>query len=127
MQQIYWDGLDDLPIEGVAAAADVLAKSSQWFPKVAEWREAARTHQLEGLLRLPPGRDDEWKNECEACEDTGWQTKTCDPTTTPTCGRPVRGAHQHAHTYAVPCPCRATNRTYQRHHRVPKGREPRHG
>lgn len=124
MQQVYWGALEDLPAEAVTGAADALAKTAQWFPKVAEWRRAAYQQQLTDVLRLPAGRDEDWHHECARCEDTGWVTKSCTPGTPATCGRPVQGAHQQAHAYTVRCACRDSNRTYARHHRVPRGREP---
>jgi hypothetical protein len=126
MQQVYWDGLEDLPIGSVELAAEALAKAGQWFPKVAEWREAATRQRLAEVLTLPPGRDEPWQFECSACEDTGWETKSCYPGTAVNCGRKrcVDGgefAREHGFTYR--CSCRETNRTFQRHHCVPRGQE----
>lgn len=47
---------------------------------------------------------------CEACDDSGWQTKSCFGTHDVICGR--RRRHL-AHTFAVECPCRPMNRTFQ--------------
>lgn len=62
---------------------------------------------------IPPARSEPWHHECEACEDTGWELRTCYPDQGPVCGvaRCKRAAE---HTYAVACGCRETNRTYQR-------------
>jgi hypothetical protein len=70
---------------------------------------------LEGLLRafLVPGRSQPWRDECEACGDSGWEVRTCYTDQGPACG--VRGCHRdREHTYAVACSCRETNRTWQR-------------
>lgn len=47
---------------------------------------------------------------CPACDDTGWQTKSCIGTHDAICGR--RRRHQ-AHSFVVECQCRPMNRTYQ--------------
>lgn len=126
MQQVYWTGLVDLPLASVSAAAEALAKGAQWFPKVAEWRDAAYQQQVAELVALPAGREREWTHECATCEDTGWEERRCYPGTLHHCGRELCAAgseHRKEHTYVVRCPCRDTNRTYQRHHRVPLGRQ----
>lgn len=61
-------------------------------------------------------RGEPWRFDCDGCEDTGWVYHAC-PGDLP-CGCP----HEHdAHNVVTVCPCRATNPTYQRHHR-PRGR-----
>jgi hypothetical protein len=113
MKRAYFDALGDLPTEAVEGAAAQIAKKAQWFPKVAEWREAARSYtrdvQVKALPLPPAGR--EWRNECDWCEDTGWcyeGGKTMHEVVMSAFeGRP----RMHA------CVCRATNRTYQRHNR----------
>lgn len=121
MQRIYWDGLIDMPIEAVVAAADQLAKQSQWFPKMAEWRDVAYQHRLRSVLSLPDGREEPWYHECSVCEDTGWERRTCYPGTLNTCGR--KRCH-YEHVYVERCTCRPNNRTYQRHHAVLAGGHP---
>lgn len=126
MQQIYWDGLTDAPVESVVAAADLLSHTSVWFPKLAEWREAAFRHRLEEVLMLPDGRDEPWHEECDACRDTGWEIRRCYPGTGNNCGRRRCMAGKSAeHTYAVECSCRPTNRTYQRSRAVLARSSPR--
>lgn len=119
MQQVYWDGLRELPIDAVTAAAGTLETHARWFPKVAEWREAAYRQQLDARLQLPEGRDEPWQEECEACGDTGWERRRCYPGTANTCGHYhcVKGRRAE-HTYVERCPCRPTNRTYQRQQAV---------
>ncbi len=122
MQQVYWNGLKDMPVEFVEAAADALAKSSQWFPKVAEWREWATRLRLQSIIALPDGRDEPWRDECGACGDTGWERMRCYPGTGKNCGRRpcVKGNHAE-HDYVVRCSCRETNRTFQRNQAVLTG------
>ncbi len=125
MQRIYFEGLEDLPIDAVEAAAGELVRTSEWFPKVSEWRTAAKTQRTVLLtLALPPAREEPWREECEACHDTGWELKYCYPGTPVICERrgpsPKRDCSRDdvpEHTYVVPCVCRATNRTFQRTHR----------
>lgn len=119
MQQVYWNGLEDAPLDAVVAAAESLAKASIWFPKLAEWREASFKVRLETVLQLPDGREEPWRYECETCEDTGWEDHRCYPGTLKTCGRRHCVAGNYfEHHYVTECPCRPTNRTYQRHRAV---------
>lgn len=53
-QRVYFDALSDLPIESLEAAAVKLAKSAQWFPKVSEWREAAKAFKRDELSKALP-------------------------------------------------------------------------
>ena len=110
MQRIYWDGLEPYPIEAVEDASHTLATQAAWFPKLAEWIEVASKAQNARVLKhaLPdPGRG--WNSECGTCDDTGWEPLTCAG------GRQCGRTKEHAaHSYVVPCPCRDTNRTYQR-------------
>ena len=119
MQQVYWDGLQEIPLEAVTASAQALERHARWFPKVAEWREAAYRQQLEVRLQMPEGRDEPWRDECDACGDTGWELRRCYPGTPKTCGHRncVKGRRSE-HTYVEPCPCRPTNRTLQRHQAI---------
>jgi hypothetical protein len=106
----YFDALSDLDYSVVFDAAAQLAKSSKWFPKTSEWRDVAFQFEREKRLHdLTGGRD--WKIECEHCDDTGWEYFACDGDET--CGR----SNPHLpHNYVRICPCRPTNRTFQRHH-----------
>lgn len=120
MQQIYFDALADLPIAAVDGAVDGLARTAGYgFPRTSDWHSVAERVQVEQTLRaLPPARDEPWHFECEYCSDTGWEERACDG------GRMCGRSKEHpAHTFASPCSCRNSNRTYARHHRVPKGRE----
>lgn len=119
MQRVYFQGLEDLSIAAVTSAAGQLEKTAQWFPKVAEWRQAARLQEIAQLKALPDGREEPWQDECGACLDTGWEEKRCYPGTYNNCGRKkcvTQGTERHEHTYMVECSCRPTNRTYARHH-----------
>lgn len=117
MQRIYWDALKDMELPAIEQSAAHLAQSAQWFPKVAEWREAARAAKLTAQIKaLPAGREEPWHSECAACDDTGWEFRTCYPGTGNTCGRQRCEQEGKEHDYTVRCPCRETNRTYQRHH-----------
>lgn len=110
MQRVYWDGLETYPIEAVEDAAVLLARQAVWFPKLAEWRDEATKASNARALRLAlpdPGRA--WNAECATCDDTGWEPMTCSGGAQ--CGRQKEHGQ---HSYVVPCPCRATNRTYLR-------------
>jgi hypothetical protein len=122
MQRVYWDGLSELPIDAVVAAAEAMEKSAQWFPKVSEWREAGYRHQVSERLKLPEGRDEPWHDECGACSDTGWELRHCYPGTAKNCGHRncVKGRREE-HDYVERCTCRETNRTYQRNQAVLTG------
>jgi hypothetical protein len=111
MKQVYWDALAGLPIEAIEDAARKFTASAEWFPKTSEWlsvgEQARSTRALTALL--PEPREDAWRDECEACGDTGWETLACEGDRA--CGRPkVHGQHK----YVVHCSCRLTNRTWQR-------------
>lgn len=70
---------------------------------------------FEGMLRafIVPGRERPWRAECSACDDSGWEVRTCYPDQGPACG--VEYCKRvNEHTFAVACSCRETNRTYQR-------------
>lgn len=116
MQRVYFEGLRDLSVESVTAAAAALSKSAQFFPRVAEWRDAARLQAVALLKALPDGRERPWEDECGACDDTGWEPRICYPGTMNNCGRRKCLTERAEHRYMVPCSCRSTNRTYQRHH-----------
>lgn len=103
----------DIAIRGVRD--DKGAVQRKWFPTSAEWFQAAQEHQREiarKQLALPPGREEPWHYECQNCEDTGWiMYLDCDGSAK--CGR----QRPHApHSYTDVCGCRATNKTFQRHH-----------
>jgi hypothetical protein len=129
-KRIYFDALADLPLDLVEQAADHLAKTAKWFPKVAEWAEAARTIGLRQVLALPEGRENPWTHECEVCEDTGWEERTCYPGTPVNCGHqsvnPTQccdspNSTQKTHTFVSRCACRDTNSTYKRKHAATRG------
>jgi hypothetical protein len=109
-KRVYFDGLNDLPIEALESAAARLSKSAQWFPKVAEWREAAREIRKTTDLRavIPGARAEDWRHECEWCEDGGWSYDNG-----LTLHETVMGGYKDMPRMQR-CVCRATNSTYQR-------------
>lgn len=114
MQRIYFEGLEDLSLEAVTLAAQEIGLKSSWFPKLAEWREAAKLHeQVIRLRSLPAPREEPWHHECPQCEDSGFVIKRCFPDHPQPCGV-QRCKKKREHTYAVRCGCVETNRTYER-------------
>ena len=117
-QQTYFELLHDLPIAALEAGASVLMKEPgrRFFPTSAEWRTAADRAQTEQLREaLPTGRENPWVHECSGCEDTGWKYHACPEEP---CGRGFKHA---PHDYVTVCPCRASNRTFQRHQKFGAG------
>jgi hypothetical protein len=111
-KRVYFDAMQDIPTESVEGAAAQLAKSSQWFPKVSEWREAARSYTRTSNVKafLPGEVAREWKHECDYCEDGGWCYEG---------GQTFHDVIMSGQTRPRMhrCVCRATNQTYQRHNR----------
>lgn len=111
MQRVYYEALEDLPIDAIEDAARNFAREATWFPKTSEWRSVAE--RARNARALTAGIQDHtgrvWHAECATCDDTGWEPLTCAGSRQ--CGREQEHA---AHDYVVPCPCRETNRTYQR-------------
>ena len=110
MQRVYWDGLETVPIEAIEAAAESLSRQAVWFPKLAEWLDAAvKAQNAQAISRALPAATRGWDSECQTCDDTGWEPLTC------VGGRQCGRDREHgAHTYVVACACRETNHTYQR-------------
>jgi hypothetical protein len=121
MKRIYFDFLRDLPLAAVDAAVEPLGRVQGYgFPSTARWHEQAEQCRVEQTLRaLPAGREEPWHFECNHCGDSGWEERTCNGEHRQ-CGRAM--VHP-AHSFVTACSCRATNATYGRHHRVPRGRE----
>ena len=108
----YHKALCDIPISVLSRSAMRLAneRGRKFFPTTGEWRDVALVIQQEDLRAEFSGQRS-WKDECDDCRDTGWQTLECTGLNGG-CDR----AHEHpAHDYVRVCPCRPTNRTYQRH------------
>jgi hypothetical protein len=108
----YFDALRDLPENIIHESAKRIASQAgrKFFPTTGEWREVALVYESE-LRRAELSSPRTWENECNDCEDTGWNYYDCPGDVT--CDR----TNPHLpHSYVRPCPCRATNRTYQRHH-----------
>ena len=113
-QRVYFEALRDLPVAALEAGANLLMKEPgrRFFPTTAEWRTAAEKAQAQQWqAAIQPEPDRGWVLECAHCDDTGWELFRC--TGNAECGRP--NAHA-PHDYVRICSCRATNRTYQRHH-----------
>jgi len=109
----YYEVLKDLPLEAIQASAAAFAKERgrKYFPPAPEWHEKASAVALEQLkAKLQPEPQRAWTVECTKCDDTGWDRYEC--TGDAYCGRTK--PHR-PHDFVKPCPCRATNRTYQRH------------
>jgi hypothetical protein len=100
-----------LPFSAVMEALAWHGQSSKFFPRPADLRDRIENEAVRELQRaLPPTRD--WHVDCQACDDTGWQESSCDGDGSQACGRTFRHTK---HQFVVPCPCRPTNPTYQRH------------
>lgn len=110
--QSYFDALKDISDALLKRSAHQLANEPgrRFFPTTGEWREAALRLEADDRRRVMSGVRD-WKIECTACDDSGWEYHHCEGDKT--CGR----QHEHRpHNFVTVCPCRDTNRTYQRHH-----------
>jgi len=131
--EVYFLALSDLSLFAVERGALELQRTQvsktgqSFFPTTAQWHLAATTAH-EALIRnaLPPAREEPWHIECpernqvhpEGCGDTGWRERICRPGAR--CGCRLYANHATAeHPYTVPCPCRATNRTYRARHHLP--------
>jgi hypothetical protein len=126
--RVYFEALQPIPIEAVEASALEIAqrgvldeKTGQrrrgFFPTSAQWYDAAQLAMKDYLRKaLPPVRSEPWRYDCVLCDDTGWEYFSCSGDSL--CGRTTTHA---AHPYVRPCPCRATNPTYQRHHHFGAG------
>lgn len=118
-QGVYFEALKDLPFTAVEAGAAALMKEPgrRFFPTTAEWHAAAQLAAEAELRDTLKHRVEPWKHECQRCEDTGWILGlTCDGGDG--CGRQTK---HYAHGFTRVCPCRATNRTYQRRQRFGAG------
>lgn len=109
---LYFEALQELPLEAVVAGADEIARSAQWFPAPVEWRRAALSAKfrftIAALPAMKPG-----EVFCEICSDTGFEQSVCRVGT--------RCSEKHAtrpegfeHSYARPCECRESNPVYIR-------------
>lgn len=108
----YHQALGDLPLDIVSQSASNLAneRGRKFFPTTGEWRDAAQL-LLDARQRQEFTQPRDWKVECDACDDSGWERLEC----TGAGGGCGRERPHSPHTYAVICPCRQTNRTFQRH------------
>lgn len=115
----YFHALKDQSLESIQCAAVALAKEPgrRFFPTTAEWVTAAAESRTRVFREhLLTAREEPWRLECERCEDTGWSIHSCSGDDF--CGRQKK---HYAHDFARVCPCRPTNRTWQRHNVVGRG------
>jgi hypothetical protein len=114
----YFNAMNDLPVEAVQQSAAQLAREAnrRFFPTTAEWVTVAREIEVKSYRRQLSARPDQpWHMDCLRCDDSGWIFFECPDAA---CGRD----REHApHVFVRPCPCRPTNRTYQRHHTIGSG------
>lgn len=108
---VFFETLNDLPLAIVHESAKRIANEPgrKYFPTTGEWREHALEYEQELRRKLASDKR-EWVTECLECDDTGWQFYEC--TGDNFCGRQQKHL---AHRFVRICPCRETNRTYQRH------------
>jgi hypothetical protein len=122
--QSYYEALQDLPLEGVRQAATAFSRERgrRWLPGSPEWREKVEEVQRETLRQVvQPTREKAWQSECEDCGDTGWvMGLECDGRGSAGRGCDRDTAHR-PHTFTRVCPCRLSNRTWQRHQSFGRG------
>lgn len=129
----YYEALEPCAQWAITEASLELRRSrarDQFPPPASAWYETAQRLMRERRLReaRPMAREEPWRVECDACDDTGWARLRCvgvgrrrDLVVSEfEGGFPVEGCgnkRPHAgHFFVRPCPCRATNRTFQRKH-----------
>jgi hypothetical protein len=75
----YFAALGGLDVELVVAAADRIASTAEWFPKVPEWRsmtakvERERLEQQAEIIRKRRLAGE--SALCQACDDTGFESE----------------------------------------------------
>jgi hypothetical protein len=107
----YLEALADMDVRWLQIAAGAFGRTATFLPKPHEWRSRANQAEREAAsFTRPQQRAEPWHAECSACQDTGWVPHHCPEDV---CGRP---ACLYPHGFVSRCPCRVTNRTYQRHH-----------
>ncbi len=116
MCQEYFESLMDLPLVLVTDATVSLKKSSRFWPKPVDWREAA--FKLEPIKKgFAPER---WVHTadghrvatvcCASCNDTGWANQCGCPFDSVDGKCPEHGTGTSASRMpVVPCLCRDTN------------------
>ena len=111
--QSYYVALKDLPDEIVHASAARIANEPgrKFFPTTGEWREVALRIEQD-KRRAEFSGPESWTDECATCHDTGWEVFECTGGVHVGCDRP---REHRPHDFVRICPCRPTNRTYQRH------------
>ena len=109
---LYFEQLEDVPIEAVVAGADDILETETFFPVPAEWRRAALKAKYRFALAALPS-DAPGDHVCKVCEDTGFVRRVC------RVGERCSAKHvdrpeTFEHSYTTPCPCREANVAYQR-------------
>lgn len=96
--RFYFDALKDLDFSDVQATGEDLMRTSKWFPKPAEWRQAIGVRRFNARRereRDLAARSLSGTVHCEHCRDTGMR---------PSGANPDRYTH---------CECRDENPNYQ--------------
>jgi hypothetical protein len=108
----YYRALCDIPQSVLTRSAWRLAneRGRKFFPTTGEWRDVALMIEQEDRRSEFAGPH-EWTEECTDCHDTGWRGYEC----TGLDGGCDRKFNHRPHDYVRICPCRESNRTYQRH------------
>lgn len=118
--RFYFDALRDLPFPDLEVAALILVQELKYFPRPAEWREAA-ANQRSARVRARASEVQALSRRgvhCEVCGDTGWSSRgcregdSCKGAIHATTGEPVC-RRDGDHTYVERCACRSTNPLYQ--------------
>lgn len=68
----YFETLKDIEPEYLAMAATEMARTSEWFPKTSEWRQAASRVKRERIDHQRALLKGLAQPLCVACSDTGW-------------------------------------------------------
>jgi len=98
--RFYFDALKDCEFGDVQATGEDLMRTSKWFPKPAEWRQAIgvrRFNTRRDRERALAGRSLSQAIHCEYCSDTGMRVSD-----------PSAAVERLMH-----CECRDTNPNYQ--------------
>ena len=69
----YFEGLKDREIEFVEMAAERIAFTATWFPKLAEWRREAIAIEAERVESQKAFLSRLREPLCAACGDSGWR------------------------------------------------------
>jgi hypothetical protein len=106
------------------AAASILAATTRFLPKAAEWREACAEAAAAEDRAAREALERTWEHEterprtyhCPTCEDTGFEPQLCKAGQL--CSSCQRGPHLYDHPYRIRCACWRTNPVLQRRRQV---------